>query len=507
MSTLDAFSNSFSFTLRAKYSTVHYSTVYLCTNLLRSNLTSDTTLGTNLPHNNSDTKIGGNVELNLNLTARLDTLDGGLGEDVASLPYPLTDLFLLIIAVVLIFILVIGSLVAVGLGGRLWLGNLDLALAFAELDNDIALGGELCRLSDGDGGLGLDKRLEGLFAGSGLDKDAEGLGEVRGDGDHGVGGLVNVFLLVLGDEGGLDGGTTGGQLGWVEGGRGGGGCQDGGGLGEGGLDVAGNLGGVRGAAGKDNLVDVEDVEAGFLHGLLEEAGEGGKDLVGEKVVASAVDGELEVDTVGERLDGKGSRGTDGKRLLDGLGLQLELGEGAVVGAGIGLVLLHELLGGVVDEDLVELGTSELVVVGGGQDGVHATSAGNDGDVRAGATEVGNDDNLVLGGLVGVAGIVGEEGGDGLVDELQDLEAGIGSGRVQGGLLSIGEVGGDGDDGSGDLLAKVVGGGLCEAAQVAGGDFVDGDSVGVGGLLVLDLEGDRVGVLDWVCASMAGGRVY
>lgn len=58
-------------------------------------------------------------------------------------------------------------------------------------------------------------------------------------------------------------------------------------------------------------------------------------------------------------------------------------------------------------------------------------------------------------------------------------------------MCVGVVGGDGDDGGGNLLAEVVGGGLYEAAQIAGGDLGDGQLGGGGVLLwlVLDGEGD------------------
>ena len=176
-----------------------------------------------------------------------------------------------------------------------------------------------------------------------------------------------------------------------------------------------------------------------MDGRLDQAVERAKDLAGEKLVSGAVDGQAEVDTVGEGLDAEGSRGTERQTLLDGLSLELQLGEGTVVGTGIGLVLLHELLCGVVDQGLVELSTTELVVVGSSQHGVHATARGNDGNVGAGTTNVGDNDVLVFGRVLVELGIVGKESSDGLGDELEDLEASVGGSLVQGILLGIGEV--------------------------------------------------------------------
>jgi hypothetical protein len=78
-------------------------------------------------------------------------------------------------------------------------------------------------------------------------------------------------------------------------------------------------------------------------------------------------------------------------------------------------------------------------VGSGQDGVHTTARGNDGNVGTGTTNVGNNNVLVLGRLLVVLGIVGKESSDGLGDELENLKTSLGGGLVQGVLLSIGEV--------------------------------------------------------------------
>ena len=153
------------------------------------------------------------------------------------------------------------------------------------------------------------------------------------------------------------------------------------------------------------------------------------------------------------------------------------------------MLLDELLGEVVDLDLVEGGTDKLVVVNRREDGVETAAAGDDGDIRLGTAKVGDDDDLVLELGLG-ARIISENGGDGLRDELQNLEVGLGSGGKKGGLLLVVEVGGDGDDGGGDLLAEVLGGGGQETAEVASGNLVDRESRGLDVLagLVLDGEG-------------------
>jgi hypothetical protein len=64
-----------------------------------------------------------------------------------------------------------------------------------------------------------------------------------------------------------------------------------------------------------------------------------------------------------------------------------------------------------------------------------------------------------------------------VDELENLEASGASGSDKGFALSIGEVGGNGDDGSIDVLTEVVRGGLLQTAEVTSCDLRDSDAVG------------------------------
>lgn len=330
---------------------------------------------------------------------------------------------------------------------------------------------------------------------------------MRGDSDDGVGGLLNVLLLELGDEGSLNGSTTGGKLAGVDAsgvcGRG----HNFGGFGEDSLEVTGDLGGVRGTTSKDDLVDVKGVEFGLLHGLLDQVGELGEDLVGEEFVASAVHSESVINTISQGFDGEGSGSTNGEGLLDGLGLKLELGQRALVGLRVSLVLLLEVLGSVVDEDVVQLGTSELVVVCGCEDGVHAAARGNNSYVSAGSTNISNNNNFVLWCRVKVAGVVCKESSNGLVNELENLNSGILGRLVKSGLLCVGEVGRDGDDSGSHSVSKVVTGRLCKTAQVAGCDLVDGDSVSISTLLVVDTESDSLGILDRVGGCVGSGGIY
>jgi hypothetical protein len=76
-----------------------------------------------------------------------------------------------------------------------------------------------------------------------------------------------------------------------------------------------------------------------------------------------------------------------------------------------------------------------------------------------------------------------------VDQLKNIEtSSLGRGN-EGLTLGIGEIGGDGDNGSVDILTKVVRGGASQTLEVAGGDLGNGDSVGGLALGVADGESD------------------
>ena len=450
------------------------------------------------------TQVGVDVDHQLDLAAGLDALDGKLGNGLLSLPDDLTDLFLLIlvrveVGVVLIFF----SLGLLLLGLRLRLGDLDLADTLANANENVAtsLGGVvLSDTTSGEGGLSVQERLE-LDGLTGGELDTNGVLQVRSGSDHGVDRLLNVLLLELLDKRGLDGGTPGGQLRGVDGASEGRRGKDLSLLGE---DVAGqlgDLGSVRGTTSEDNLnlsqnlslilpwilkkkkksqgtnlVNVQDIQTSLLDNLLDQAGELGEGLAGEKFVASTVDSGAEINAICETLNAQAGVGTQAQGLASSLTLKLQLGETTSVLARIGLVLLNELLGEMVDDDLVQRSSTQLVVMSSCEDTVHATTASENSSVGSGTTEVGDDNKLVSNSSLG-PGIVSQGSGNRLMDELEDLKASSLSGGGQSLALSIGEVSGDSDDGGIDFLAQVVRGGLLQTTEMAGGNLGDGDSAG------------------------------
>lgn len=170
------------------------------------------------------------------------------------------------------------------------------------------------------------------------------------------------------------------------------------------------------------------------------------------------------------------------------------------------MLLDELLGEVVNNDLVQGRTAQLVIVRRSQDCVHASAAGDHSHIGARTTQVGHHNQLV--GYRGLrAGVVGHHSRDRLVDQLEHFDAGS-IGRCGERLtLGVGEVGRDGDDGRIDLLTEEVRRRLLQPTKMAGGDLRDGN--GVGGLAggVSDGKGHGRVALLRMGRLVARGGVY
>lgn len=225
------------------------------------NKAANSALSTNLTSSDLKSPSLVDADHNLNLAFGLHVLHGKLGNGVSDIPHDLSDILFLLRIIVRV-ILIIGLTL-----GRLRLGlrlrDLNLTSSLADVDQNIAsfLGsGILSRSAGGESGFGVKKRLEdrgGLVICTSGDKlDADGILKVRSGRHHGVCGLIDVLLLKLFNKGRLDCGTTGGQVGRVDRSGRGGGRQDSSGLGEDGLNNAGDLGSVGCSTAKDNLLHV-----------------------------------------------------------------------------------------------------------------------------------------------------------------------------------------------------------------------------------------------------------
>ena len=124
----------------------------------------------------------------------------------------------------------------------------------------------------------------------------------------------------------------------------------------------------------------------------------------------------------------------------------------------------------------------MCIASSGQDFEDTVVNGEEGNIKSSTTEIVDDD---LGLLPPLVKAVGDGGGGGLVDNTEDLETGNGTGILGGLTLSVVEVGGDGDDGVGDLLAEVSLSGLVNLDQDHSGDFFGGEVL----LVTAVLDGD------------------
>merc|ERR1711937_725338 len=252
------------------------------------------------------------------------------------------------------------------------------------------------------------------------------------------------------------------------------------------LDKLLDLGDAGGATDEDNLVNLVLAEVGILHDTLDGLEGGAEEVVVELLEAGAGEclGKVLALKEGLNLDASLVLGAEGALGL--LDLAAELLHGAAVLANVLAVLLLVQLDKVVHDALVKVLTAKVGVTVCGQDLKDAVVDGEEGDIKGAATKV-KDEDVLLALLLVEA--VGDGGGGGLVDDAHNVEAGDGASVLCGLALGVVEVGWDGDDGVGDLLAQV---GLCDLLHL--GEDHGGD------LLWLEL------LLAVLCGDLDGGLV-
>jgi hypothetical protein len=97
--------------------------------------------------------------------------------------------------------------------------------------------------------------------------------------------------------------------------------------------------------------------------------------------------------------------------------------------------------------------TQVSVSSGSLDGEDTTLNVKEGHIESSSTEIVDEDVSLLVGLSGTE-TVGDSGGGRLVDDTEDVKTSDGTGILGGLTLVVVEVGGDGDDGLGDLLAEL-----------------------------------------------------
>ena len=250
----------------------------------------------------------------------------------------------------------------------------------------------------------------------------------------------------------------------------------------------GDGGHTGGSAHEDHVVDVGDLDPGVLDDVVEGDLGALEQVRGHLLEVGAGELLIEVDGAGLahgevlQVDVRGGR--RGELLLGLLGGVLESLHGDLVLGQVHAVLALDLLDQPVDDAGVPVVTAQAVVTVGGAhlDGGEAVVVLADleqGDVEGTATEVEDEDELVLLALVQA---VGQGRGGGLVDDAVHGQARNGAGLLGGLTLGVVEVGRDGDDRVGDGLTQVGLGVGLELGQDAGADLLGGV------LLVVDLDG-------------------
>ena len=161
-------------------------------------------------------------------------------------------------------------------------------------------------------------------------------------------------------------------------------------------------------------------------------------------------------------------GGAGELHLGLLGSFLQALQSHLVAAQVDAVVLLELVGQPVDDALVPVVTTEVVVASGGANLEDAVTELEHGHVEGAAAEVEDEDLLVLVRLVEA---VSQSGSRRLVDDAQDFEAGDLARVLRGLALCVVEVCRDGDDGLRDGLANLLLGVVLQLLQHDRGNFL------------------------------------
>lgn len=193
-----------------------------------------------------------------------------------------------------------------------------------------------------------------------------------------------------------------------------------------------------------------------------------------------------IDVVHERLDVDGSLLVGRQNLLGLLSGGDGSGHGTAVTVDVDLVLALELLGEMVDESLVEVSATEILVPSGGLDGKLALLELNDANSVAAVADVDKGNTagpLLRSREVKLGDTPAKSGSSAVVDEAEELEAGDLGGVDQSTALDVSEPRGDAHADVGDGELELGTGGGLDFAEV------HGDKLGGRELLLVAQVGD------------------
>ena len=286
--------------------------------------------------------------------------------------------------------------------------------------------------------------------------------------------VLDLLTALTGEDSSLDGSTVGDSLIWVDGSVELLAVEEV-------LEHALDLGDTGGATNKNDLVDLGLGDVSILEDLLD-----GRHALAELRHAKLLElgtGHVDVEilTLGESLAVDLRLMGAGENSLGLLALSSKTTHGTSVALDVNTGLLLESLDAEVDEDVVEVLTTQVGVAIGGLDLENTILNGEEGHVKSATTKI-EDENVLL-ALTLLVETVSDSGSGGLVDDTGHVEASNGTGILGGLSLGVIEVSGDSDDGTGDGLAEVSLSDLLHLDEDHGGDFLGLE------LLLLALEVD------------------
>jgi hypothetical protein len=130
----------------------------------------------------------------------------------------------------------------------------------------------------------------------------------------------------------------------------------------------------------------------------------------------------------EGVDLDGGLGNRGESALGTLASGPQATEGTGILRNVELVLAFELLLEVLKKGVVEVLSSKVSVSSGGLDGEDSTGDGKKGDIERSSSEIEDENELLLLGLLGgLSESVSDGGGGGLVDDTENIKSSDGSG--------------------------------------------------------------------------------
>ena len=238
-------------------------------------------------------------------------------------------------------------------------------------------------------------------------------------------------------------------------------------------------------------VDLVQRQPGVGDSLFDGRGDTVQQVRGELLERLSVQTRRRVDIVHDALDVEDTLQVGRQDLLEPLTRCRETEDGLGVGHDVDLVLLLELFSEMLDQRIVEISSSKVLVVRGTLDGELTFAESDDRGRVVGVTNVDKDD--VLGvldtlGEIGLGDSVSESDGGGIVDQPERVETGNVGGVEDGSSLNVGVPTGNGDDDVGDGSLELGRSSVPQLSEVRSNQLSGVENSGITEVLDLDTDG-------------------